>query len=494
MPLHYAARPQDMASPSPLLRRPSHLALDCSRPFPAAVLLSTSGRVSSNTRCASFLCPRKSPAEMTSTSSGKAALGGGGGGGDDGGGGGNRSTRPALRGRWRMKIKKNQEKNVNSERPDGGAPQDPAVAVVVVAPGLTASPPEEPVMPKRGRGAGEEIICWSWSVKKPRSGFRANWSAAIAAAFPAFQEPEPACKMGHLVPGGRAGEAAEDERKEEEKVRPCELADPVHGLQESKVAVLDLSLALAAAQKPAKPERCTDGDGQVWLLKKCCHASPAPCKEHSAAVDQVNMQVPSTLSPGTPERLRRSIPVQEAMEEPRGNSKRTTFKPSDCKITYQPSMSLSARLQCLGVTNVTPVLAKTLTCTDCNVSQARLLLPYQLVMDSPLMRMLTPDEHEAVHEKKLPLVALDRHGRSYDLCFRYLKSINGYRLIKGWGEFLRQNGLCEDDLVEIGAFRVHGKLMLTILHYAKDEWSHEETVAAEGLLMLSDFKDRKMLQ
>jgi hypothetical protein len=41
----------------------------------------------------------------------------------------------------------------------------------------------------------------------------------------------------------------------------------------------------------------------------------------------------------------------------------------------QPFMSLSSRLQYMGITNMTTVIAKVLTPTDCQSKQSRLQLP-----------------------------------------------------------------------------------------------------------------------
>lgn len=54
----------------------------------------------------------------------------------------------------------------------------------------------------------------------------------------------------------------------------------------------------------------------------------------------------------------------------------------------------------MGITNVTPIVSKILTNTDCNSNAHRLLLPRLSILNSPLMSMLTQEEHEAVGDKE----------------------------------------------------------------------------------------------
>ena len=174
-----------------------------------------------------------------------------------------------------------------------------------------------------------------------------------------------------------------------------------------------------------------------------------------------------------------------------GEHGRETANPSGrCNTPMRPFMSLSHGLQFLGVTDVTPVLARTLTATDCRLDQSRMQFSPREVIDSPLFSILTTDEHRFVHQwdgqKGLELEAIDRHGYSYNMRFKYVYSARQYRLMQAWVPFLRQNGVCQGDLVEVGAFRVDGKPVLTLLNYATEGWITEEIEAAKGLLMLSD--------
>ncbi|PVH61641.1 hypothetical protein PAHAL_3G084100 [Panicum hallii] len=91
--------------------------------------------------------------------------------------------------------------------------------------------------------------------------------------------------------------------------------------------------------------------------------------------------------------------------------------------------------------------------------------------------LLTGDEHSGVHRAGgLPVRALDRRGVEYVTVLAHLKKT--YRLRAGWGGFLRNAGLLQDDdrhvgdVVEVWAFRSPAwgaKLGLVLLHYTKEE-------------------------
>lgn len=63
---------------------------------------------------------------------------------------------------------------------------------------------------------------------------------------------------------------------------------------------------------------------------------------------------------------------------------------------------------------------------------------------------------------------------------KFLKSDKEYRLIGEWTKLVEGNGLRKGDLVDLGAFRSGGRLVLTLLHGSMEEQNCEETEAAEG--------------
>ncbi|GJN35726.1 hypothetical protein PR202_gb24529 [Eleusine coracana subsp. coracana] len=373
----------------------------------------------------------------------------------------------------RAAASRSQEGAANPELLDG-----PCQALEVVVVDVALPPPmvQEPAKPKRGGpdASGVEI---SWAAKKKRSAVagaseRSSAIVEVSGAAAAFvssstsiveemagilSSPETICKKDRRLSGG-VGAFTVD--RKDEKLRPCTFASPApapHGVRQDSEA--------------------------SWLIKKSCPDTVVVCKGDSGAVGQGSMAGPSTPPLRIQESISTILPVRKAQAAARQRHK--TTKHCDCKMTTskQLSMSLRSRLQCLGVTNVTTVLAKVLTSTDCSLSQSRLLLP-SYVVESPLMTMLTPFEDRAVHRVDkwdgLPLEALDQHGRSYYMTFKFLESNGAYRLIGEWGKFLAQNGVCCGDLFELGAFRFEGQLVLTLMHRAKEDQTHELTEAAKN--------------
>lgn len=162
-----------------------------------------------------------------------------------------------------------------------------------------------------------------------------------------------------------------------------------------------------------------------------------------------------------------------------------TGKHSHGKPSNPPFMRLSKGLQRrLGVTNVTLIISKNLTSSDCNFNEHRLLLSGNSLSNSPLMSMLTQEEREAVFREGKKdgesLMVLDQHGRSYQMNFKFLKSDQQYRLIGEWPKFVKNNGMCKGDLIELGAIRSDGHLVLTLMHNGMEQQTSEEIGAVKG--------------
>ncbi|CAN6349321.1 unnamed protein product [Urochloa humidicola] len=399
---------------------------------------------------------------------------------------------------------RNQEEAGNSERPADSLQEPGVVVLAALAPPLSMKI-QEPV--KKKRGPGGEVI---WASKKQRSSNAAaresgNAIAEAAAAAAAMSSPitqelasnrdggNPICKNGHLLPWGCVGVAMDE--KTEEKLQPSVFSTPVDGFdglrQDWEVTVVDIALPSQSVQKPVERDYHYNGEEACWLIKRSCLATVAVCEGSNGAVGQ-SRAIPSAPSTVTQEPVRRKFPTQEAKGAGQRSGKdnhsgrRITIR----KTPMRPSMSLSSGLQCLGVADVTPVLAKTLTATDSCLHQSRLQFSPREVTESQLMSILTPEECRSVHKMDgLELEAIDRHGYSYNMRFKYVYSARQYRLMQDWVLFLTQNGVHKGDMVDVGAFRVEGRPILTLLNYATEGWIPEETQAADGLLMLSEFKD-----
>ncbi|KAF8725501.1 hypothetical protein HU200_020028 [Digitaria exilis] len=406
---------------------------------------------------------------------------------------------------------RNQENGGNSERP-GGPRQEPNMTAEATL--ELPLPPRSPEKRKRRRDASSDSEIF-WVSKKLRSSVaaargRGNVIDGVnraAAAAEAHLSPrgsmgggERICKKSRRSPGGSISRAVD--KKEEAKLRPCVLAAPIHGLdglrQDWEVSVLDFALPSRGVQnqKPLERDHHHNDEKECWLIKRSCLTTVAVCEGSNGAVSQ-NRVVSSTPSTGAQKPTRRSSPVQEARADGQRSCKRT--KHSARMTPMRPFMSMSSGLQCLGVTNVTPVLAKTLTATDCCLHQSRLQFSPRNVMESPLMSILTPEEWRSVHNLDkvdgLELEAIDQHGYSYKMRLKYsdrMVCARQYRLMQEWVLFLTQNGVRQGDVIEVGALRVQGRPMLTLLNYstATQGWTPEEIEAADGLLMLSDFSDR----
>lgn len=397
---------------------------------------------------------------------------------------------------------RNHEKARNSERMVASR-QEPEVVVVAA---LAPPPPlrnQEPVNNKRGRDFNGEMI---WASKKQRSSIAAarengnaiaevKRAAAAATSFPIAQAKRAAAAATAAAPSpivqelkdhspwGSTGMALYE--KKEEKLRPCMFAAPVCGLDGLHPVweVTAPNIALSSCRHVDHGQRQSAGE-ECWLIKRS-----RPWPPTMAVCEGSNRITPSAQSTEIQEPTSRSNPVQEAKAA--GQHGRETANSSGrCNTPMRPFMSLSHGLQFLGVTDVTPILARTLTATDCRLGQSRLQFSPREVTDSPLFSILTTDEHRSVHQMDgqdgLQLEAINRHGYSYNMRFKYVYSARQYRIMQAWVPFLRQNGLREGDLVEVGAFRVDGRPVLTLLNYATEGWIPEEIEAAKGLLMLSD--------
>ncbi|KAF8666987.1 hypothetical protein HU200_053155 [Digitaria exilis] len=358
---------------------------------------------------------------------------------------------------------------------------------------------ERPLDEKRGHGFNGEMISASLKRRSSNtaareSGIAIAMAAAAHTSSPIVQElagnrdgGNTICNKGCRLPCGSVG-VAMDEKAEE-------MLHVLDGLrQDWEVSVLDFALPSRGVQnqKPLERDHHHNGEKECWLIKRSCLTTVAVCEGSNGAVSQ-NRVASSTPSTGAQKPTRRSSPVQEARADGQRSCKRT--KHSARMTPMRPFMSLSSGLQCLGVTNATPVLTKTLTATDCCLHQSRLQFSPRNVMESPLMSILTPEEWRSVHNLDkvdgLELEAIDQHGYSYKMRLKYSDSARQYRLMQEWVLFLTQNGVRQGDVIEVGALRVQGRPMLTLLNYSTTQgWIPEEIEAADGLLMLSDFSDR----
>jgi len=125
----------------------------------------------------------------------------------------------------------------------------------------------------------------------------------------------------------------------------------------------------------------------------------------------------------------------------------------------QVSDALLARLSELGASAPRLVDTKRLQSTDARVNQNRLELPGR----SPISRAFTDAEKTRLRTPGgMPVTALDRHGRQYEMTCKLWKGDKHYRFMgQGWGSFRDAHGvtipkgarLTRRVAVELWAFR-----------------------------------------
>ncbi|KAJ1262479.1 hypothetical protein BS78_09G110900 [Paspalum vaginatum] len=256
--------------------------------------------------------------------------------------------------------------------------------------------------------------------------------------------------------------------KEEEKFWPCLSAAPVQGLdclrQDPVTTVKNLALLLRSFQKLVKRDHHQIIQKAPRLIKKSCSTSALTVYEGSdGAVDQVNMQL--LLDPFTgPEQLA---------------SRSSLLLMHEAKAASYRIGSIFREVRRFRGGDSTLVMKA----LSQSINEHRLLLLPQLVSNSPLKRMLTQEEYEAVHREGKdgqPMKVFDRHGNSFQMNLKFLESDKQYGLTGEWPKLVKLNGLCKGDNVNIGAFRSDRHLALTLWPDTMEEQPSKETEAAEG--------------
>ncbi|KAL5203077.1 hypothetical protein ABZP36_014029 [Zizania latifolia] len=388
-------------------------------------------------------------------------------------------------------------------------------------------------LPERGRGDAV-VLEASWPCKRRRTAAAAARerpsavteasSAAAATRSPGIHGPAN-CEAGEngdkkfrvvytarrrakglSSPGGSSGEALEE--RKEEKISSCDFAV---GFQGQEVGEMARQVAATAISEGASANAAVDQVNRVELVhlripeltergsdengkNKVRHLTEA---SDTAAVGEIDRGMDALSEKefdlhvvhAAPSHVEQVAAASHELKDPHiqetDAAHSNITNQSDSNITKQDGsedshiIGLSRRLQSLGVTSVTSILSKNVSASDCNFGQSRLLMSYSSVMDSPMIKMLTPLEHSDMHNNGLPIEALDRYGCSYDMVLRHLPSNNGYRLIGQWRQFLTKNRMSEGDLVELGAFRFEGRLLLTLLHCGEDKENNEKSTSSE---------------
>ncbi|KAF7026854.1 hypothetical protein CFC21_038939 [Triticum aestivum] len=159
-------------------------------------------------------------------------------------------------------------------------------------------------------------------------------------------------------------------------------------------------------------------------------------------------------------------------------------------------------LKSLNASAPVRIYGKLLSKSDRLLDQSRLLMSCKKWKQHGLDDVLTVEEKQLIEKQiKVDMKAYDRDGNSYDLACKKLDCNGAYRLIAGWGKFLKANNLhvepkakpeeLEPAMVELWAFRSpalelgvvtdhpDGPLGLVVVHYLHRDAPHAQAAINE---------------
>ncbi|KAG6476800.1 hypothetical protein ZIOFF_066048 [Zingiber officinale] len=155
----------------------------------------------------------------------------------------------------------------------------------------------------------------------------------------------------------------------------------------------------------------------------------------------------------------------------------------DVKLCQSPlaspsSRGLRAKLAGVGATFIVRVMRKRITDSDIDPGQHRLLLPKNLLNRTVLEAAMQVEElAQAMAGTGLPVRALDRLGREYDLTLRFVSSAKGYRIIgRDYSRLVRENPFRAEQWIDVLVFRSAAGLGVALVEHKKDEEVVEDDV------------------
>ncbi|KAF7020275.1 hypothetical protein CFC21_033393 [Triticum aestivum] len=178
--------------------------------------------------------------------------------------------------------------------------------------------------------------------------------------------------------------------------------------------------------------------------------------------------------------------------------------PDDLSLESIPVVdaSLHQILKSLNASAPVRIYGKLLSKSDRLLDQSRLLMSCKKWKKHGLDDVLTVEEKQLIEKQiKVDMKAYDRDGNSYDLACKKLHCNGAYRLIVGWGKFLKANNLhvepkakpkeLEPAMVDLWAFRSpalelgvvtdhpDGPLGLVVVHYLQHNAPHAQAAIDE---------------
>lgn len=148
----------------------------------------------------------------------------------------------------------------------------------------------------------------------------------------------------------------------------------------------------------------------------------------------------------------------------------------DVKLCQSPfasprSRGLRAKLAGVGATFVVCALRKRITSSDVDRGQHRLLLPKNLLNRTVLEAAMQVEElAQAMDDSGLPVRALDRLGREYELTLRFVSSAKVYRIMgRDYLRVVNENQFRPGQLIDVLVFRSGAGLGVALLEHEEDE-------------------------
>lgn len=191
-----------------------------------------------------------------------------------------------------------------------------------------------------------------------------------------------------------------------------------------------------------------------------------------------------------PKRVRAPLPQEPdataAAADRRGE---TGVPPCSCsaggdgKLCQSPfasprSRGLRAKLAGAGATFAVCALRKRITSSDVDRGQHRLLLPKNLLNRTVLEAAMQAEElAQAMADAGLPVRALDRLGREYELTLRFVSSAKVYRIMgRDYLRVVNENQFRAGQLIDVLVFRSGAGLGVALVEHEEDEEVVEDDV------------------